>query len=141
MIIGSDTMDTPTRAFEPQLKRNTNGTVSLTFYIYLRYYDEETDEFKFNPYTNYLVNERKLKLKYGDQWDEDTQSWKTAWYDCIIKDVQEDSSAETITITTADMHINELSKTGFNIELDTQLGNNIGTIKYLAEKVVDGTDW
>ena len=35
----------------------------------------------------------------------------------------------------------ELSKTGFDIVLDTELQNNMGTAQELTEKVLEGTDW
>jgi hypothetical protein len=39
--IGSHLLDTPIRAINPQLKRNVNGSNTLTFSIYSKYYDEE----------------------------------------------------------------------------------------------------
>ena len=43
--------------------------------------------------------------------------------------------------TLIDSFINELSKNGFSIELDTELENNTGTIKELSEAILEGTDW
>ena len=39
-IIGSDTMDTPVRAFQPKLVSKVNGENILTFDMYSHYYDE-----------------------------------------------------------------------------------------------------
>ena len=77
--IGSDTMDTPIRVFNPILIEELNGSKTLTFQIYYRYWNDDSEDFKLNPFINLLVNERKVKLKYNDEW-----------YDFVIKQVQED---------------------------------------------------
>ena len=41
----------------------------------------------------------------------------------------------------ADLHVNELSKNGFGLTLDTELGNNIGTVGELGSRIFEGTDW
>jgi hypothetical protein len=40
-----------------------------------------------------------------------------------------------------DAWVQELSKNGFNVILDTELMNNTGTAKELAERVLVDTDW
>lgn len=129
-IIGSDTMTSQVRALEPKLVRNVNGTNKLTFKLYYTYIDNETGKRIQNPFTSLLVNERKVKCKWEDQW-----------YDFVIKGIQEDSNGKTITYTCEDLYINELSKTGFSLEFDQKLNNNQGTAQELAKKVLDGTDW
>ena len=129
-IIGSDTMTSQARALEPKLVKNVNGTNKLTFKLYYTYIDNETGKRIQNPFTSLLVNERKVKCKWEDQW-----------YDFVIKSVQEDSNGKTITYTCEDLYINELSKTGFSLEFDQKLNNNQGTAQELAKKVLDGTDW
>lgn len=129
-IIGSDTMTSQARALEPKLVRNVNGTNKLTFKLYYTYIDNETGKRIQNPFTSLLVNERKVKCKWEDQW-----------YDFVIKGIQEDSNGKTITYTCEDLYINELSKTGFSLEFDQKLNNNQGTAQELAKKVLDGTDW
>lgn len=136
LILGSDTMNTPIRAFNPKLQINVNGSASLTFSIYYQYYDEDEEEFFNHPYIQYLVNERKIKLRYGELGHKDTK-----WYDLIIKDIQEDSTSKTFTYTAKDMFINELSKSGFNLEFSPDLENNIGNIKTLAERTLEESDW
>ena len=130
MIIGSDQMTAPLRVHKPILKENVNGTHTLTFTLYNKYFDEEIGDFVDNPFLPYMVNERKVKLKYDGKW-----------YDFVIKDIEEDSTEHTFNYSLTDSFINELSKNGFNIELDTELENNQGTIKELATTVLDGTDW
>lgn len=129
-IIGSDTMTSQARALEPKLVRNVNGTNKLTFKLYYTYIDNETGKRTQNPFTSLLVNERKVKCKWEDQW-----------YDFVIKGIQEDSNGKTITYTCEDLYINELSKTGFSLEFDQKLNNNQGTAQELAKKVLEGTDW
>lgn len=130
MIIGSDTMTARLRATNPVFKTNLNGTHTLTFTLYSRYFDEDQNDFVDNPFLPYMVNERKVKLKYDGEW-----------YDFIIKDIEESSTEDSFAYTCNDSFINELSKNGFSIELDTELENNQGTIGELAATVLEGTDW
>ena len=37
--------------------------------------------------------------------------------------------------------MNELSKSGFNLEFDQKLENNMGNIETLAERVLEESDW
>lgn len=129
-IIGSDSMTSEAKATEPNFVSNINGTHTLTFKMYYNYVDTETGEKVDNPFIKLLVNERKVKLH-----------WKNEWYDLIIKNCQESSSGRTVTYTCKDLYLNELSKTGFNLEFDNELENNTGTVQELGEKVLDGTDW
>lgn len=129
-IIGSDSMTSQFRAIEPKLVENINGTNVFTFKMFYTCIDNENGEKINNPFLNLLVNERKIKVL-----------WKGKWYDLVIKSCQEDSSGKSITYTCKDLYINELSKNGFNLEFDTELENNQGTVQELAEKILDGSDW
>ena len=128
--IGSNTMTSPARALSPSLRENVNGTKTLTFMMYTNYYDEDSDKMVSNPFINLLVNERKVKLKDDEKW-----------YDFVITNIQENSENNSFTYTATDLHINELAKNGFNLEFDNELENNQGTVNYLAEKILEGTDW
>ena len=130
MIIGSDQMTAGLRAIKPVFKENVNGTHELTFTLYSRYFDEDSGDFIDNPFLPYMVNERKVKLLYDGKW-----------YDFIIKDIVENSDDNSFSYTLIDSFINELSKNGFSIELDTDLENNQGTIRELSESILKGTDW
>lgn len=129
-IIGSNTMTASWRAVEPLLKQNINGTNTFTFKMYYSYIDTETGLKETNPMIKLLVNERKVKVH-----------WKNKWYDLVIKSCQEDSNGKSITYTCKDQFINELSKTGFELEFSNELMNNQGTINQLAGRVLEGTDW
>jgi hypothetical protein len=67
--------------------------------MYYNYLDNQTGEKYANPFGQYLVNERKVKV-----------FWKDKWYDFVIKKCQEDSSKKSVTYTCKDLFINELSK-------------------------------
>ena len=56
-------MTTQMRAIEPKFVENINGTHTLTFRMLYQYIDEITGETIVNPFLDYLVNERKVKLK------------------------------------------------------------------------------
>ena len=132
--IGSDEMNSPIAAYNKELKQEATGMNTLTFTISGKYYDEETNELLDNPYLPYLTNERKIKLKYY-------QNEEVKWMDFLIKGIQEDSNNYSYTYTATDLFINELSKTGYNLEFSTELQNNQGTITDLGNKVLEGTDW
>jgi hypothetical protein len=122
-VIGSDSMNTPIRAFNGKLVSNTNGSSTLTFSMQYKYYDADSNKLLDNPFIKLLVNERKIKLRHGELGAEDTK-----WYDFVIKNVQENSESKVFDYTAKDLFINELSKSGFSIQLDTKLENNQGTI-------------
>ena len=134
--IGSNTMDSPIRAFNPILVEELNGSKTFTFSIYSKYWDDKDEEFKDNPFIKLLVNERKVKLHYN--FEEDLSQ---GWYDFVIKQVQENSADYIFTYTCKDLFVNELGKTGYSVELDTELQNNMGTITQLGNYIVEGTDW
>lgn len=135
-IIGSSSMTAQHRALNGKLVENVNGSRTLTFSMYYKYYDNETGERVENPFTKLLTNERKVKLRLGNPGDADVE-----WYDFVIKDIQENSESMMFNYTCTDLFINELSKTGFTITLDAELENNIGTPNELAEYVLKGSGW
>ena len=135
-IIGSDTMDSPIRATQPKLVSKINGENTLTFNLHSHYYDIEQEDFLVNPFVKLLVNERKVKLRYGA-----IASEKVEWYDLIIKNIQESSDSKTYTYTAKNLFVNELSKSGFNLEFNQELENNMGNIDYLAEEILKESDW
>ena len=129
-VIGSDTMTAQTRAIDPVLTENINGTKTLTFSIYYRYIDNFDGIEKINPFIKLLIAERKIKLH-----------WKNEWYDFIIKNKVESSDKHSFYYTCESLAANELTKTGYHIEFDTELVNNTDTIWNLASTVIEGTDW
>lgn len=135
-VIGSDTMQTPIRAVNGKLISNVNGANTLTFSLYSKYWDEEAKQFFDNPFLKLLVNERKIKLRHGILGASDCK-----WYDLVIKNIQEKSESKLFTYTAKDLFVNELSKSGFELELDPELENNTGNITTLAGNILEGSDW
>jgi len=84
-VIGSDTMTADCRAIEPKLICNVNGKVTFSFKMYYRYHDEVTGEDYDNSFITLLVNERKIKVL-----------WLNNWYDLVIKNIQESSNGKTV---------------------------------------------
>lgn len=130
LVIGSNLMTSQNRAIEPKFVTNINGTHTLTFTLYFKYQDTETGEEVENQFIPYLANETKVKLKYDGKW-----------YDFIVKNIVESSDKKAFSYTLSDLYINELSKTGFDITLATELENNVGSVIELAQTALEGTDW
>jgi hypothetical protein len=139
-IIGSDKMIDQSRALEPNLIRGVNGQKTFSFKMYKQYIDTMTGEKVDNPFSSWLISERKVKLKYGKHINDSGEEVDT-WYDFIIKDISENSSNYLYTYQLEDALVQELSKNGFGKTLDAKLNNNIGTAKELAKFVLDETDW
>ena len=129
-IIGSDKMESPNRVFNPVLIENVNGEKTLTFSLAYKYYDEYKGELVTNPFYPYLINERKIKLFYNNEWNE-----------FVIKECEESSEENIFNYTAKELFSLELAKLGYNVTLDTELNNNQGTIIELAKKVLKDTDW
>ena len=130
-VIGSDTMTGPNKIYDPVFNKKTNGEKTLTFSLKYKYFDPYSEnENVVNPFAALLVNERKVKLHYEDEW-----------YEFIIKDHTESSEEYTWTYTCTDAFVLELSKSGYNIEFSTDLDNNHGTAPELAAKTLENTDW
>ena len=55
-VIGSDTMISQSRAFNPKFVRQINGNFTLTFSIYYQYTDSTTGETINNPFINAIEN-------------------------------------------------------------------------------------
>lgn len=129
-VIGSDRMTHPNRAFDPVLTENVNGEKTLTFSIAYRYYDPLVEDIVSNPFIPYLINERKIKLFYNNEW-----------FEFLIKECDEASENYIFKYTARELFSLELSKVGYNITLDQSLNNNQGTAIELGKKVLEGTDW
>lgn len=150
-IIGSDSMDSPLKAYDVSLKELTNGDCTLTFSML---YDYEKDGKRVNnPLFELLKNEIKLKLRRGEEYgfidvdgsinfslleEEDTEN---RWRDFVIKTIDKDSNTHVANIIAKEIFVNELGKNGWSVTLNTELENNYGTVEQLAEKVLDGSDW
>lgn len=129
-VIGTDTMTAMNKVYEPVFKRNTNGEKTLTFSLRYQYFDPYVGATVINPFASFLINERKVKLHYDNEW-----------HDFIIKEHVESSDGLIWTYTARDAFVNELSKNGYNIEFSADLNNNQGTAIELGQKTLENTDW
>jgi hypothetical protein len=98
--------------------------------MYKKYIDNVSGLEVTNPFCDFLVTERKVKLYY-----------KNKWYDFIIKNVTETSTDYLYSYQLEDALVQELSKNGFGVTLDAELMNNIGDSLELGESVLSETDW
>ena len=130
LILGADTMTSQDRALDVKFTCDVNGTHQLTFKMYYQYYDNQTGELTQNLLTDQIFNESKIKLHYHDEW-----------YDLVIKNVVKNSNDYSYTYTAQDLFIQELSKTGYNLEFSDELENNMKPITELVAQVLEGTDW
>ena len=130
VIIGSDNMESVYAAINPIFKENVNGSVELTFSIYYKVFDPDILDFSMNPFISMLTNEAKIKLKFRNKW-----------YDLIVKNCVEDSINYMFTYTCKDFYVNELSKNGFKVELDSELENNQYSVTELSKSILKDTDW
>lgn len=142
--IGASGMTHLGRAITPKLVRSVKGTNTLTFQMPTKYFDSEKGDYVKNELLEDLYNERKLKLYYdGD------------WYEFYVKSIQEDKQFKSImkTITCTDSFIDELSRTGYEVEFSSDLNNSVeelGTfmeteddekIKGSSKAILDGSVW
>jgi hypothetical protein len=129
-VIGANDMLTESRVLEPNLIRNSNGTKKLTFKMYKKYIDTISGEKVDNPFSDWLVAERKVKLEYEGKW-----------YDFVVKDVVETSTDYLYQYSLEDALVQELSKNGFGVTFDAELMNNMGDVRELATAALQETDW
>ncbi len=130
-VIGSNTMTGLNKVYNPVFNKKANGEKTLTFSLKYKYFDPYMgNEGVINPFVNLLINERKVKLNYDNQW-----------YEFIVKDHNESSDGYEWTYTCTDAFILELSKIGYNLTFDSELNNNQGTAFDLAQKTLVNTDW
>ena len=131
VVIGSDTMTGLNKVYDPVFNKKINGEKTLSFSLKYKYFDPYTgNDGVVNPFAALLINERKVKLHYGDEW-----------YEFIVKDHSESSDGLEWTYTCTDAYVLELSKSGYNITFDSELNNNQGTAFELAKETLKDTDW
>ena len=127
-ILADNNMTSLIRATNITFTKQINGTKTLNFAIYTHYLDGAIK--RENPFWKLIEPERHVKLK-----------WRGEWYDFVVKTVKEDTRNHLVSYTCNDLAMEELSKNGFNLELNKDLQNCTGTIGFLARKVLDGTHW
>ena len=130
-VIGSNTMTGLNKVYNPVFNKKANGEKTLTFSLKYKYFDPyKENEDVVNPFVGLLTNERKVKLHYDDEW-----------YEFIIKEHSESSDGLEWTYTCTDAFVLKIKKRGYNITFDTELNNNQGTARELAEETLKDTEW
>lgn len=153
---------------EPLLKTNINGSHTFSFKIPRFYYDSKGNKVE-NSILDYLHNETRLLLQYyenittAENFDNDHKyqdkivdlenlytnsdtetidpNIKTLVF--VIKEITEDITGLFFEFECNDIYINELSKIGTQIVMDTELQNNIGSAQDLVNYVLEesNSDW
>lgn len=131
-IIGAHDMDYLGRATSLKLSRKINGTNTLTFQLPSKYFDSELGKYVHNEFCDYLFNERKIKLKYDDEW-----------FEFYVKSVSENKQFKSIMYqySCEDAFIDELSRNGYGITFDTELYNNVEEIGIFTEQILEDSIW
>jgi len=143
-IIGSDNMESPFRAFNVVLKDTLQGEKTLTFSMFYRWFNSETNENEDNPFIPILIPERKIKIRVGTAYDSTNNNdpdTEKKWIDFVIKEIEQSQEKNYYNVTCKEIYINELGRNGWSIILDDDLENNYGTLNELATYVLEDTDW
>lgn len=157
----------PSFLTEPLLKSNINGSHSFSFKMPRFYYDLSGNKVENNLIT-YLHNETRLLLQYYENivdkqnFDDSTYIEKTIELEdlfinnqvekideniktlvFVIKNITEDITGQFFEFECNDIYINELSKIGSQIVMDTELQNNIGSAQDLIQYALNesNSDW
>ena len=151
-VIGSSAIHSNTSAYNVAIKENINGEKTLTFSLARKYRNDE-GELVDNPFLSLLSAERIVKLRDGEAYEmtgdtpeEEVNSLleedeEERWKDFVIKTIDEDSTTYVNSYTCKEVFVNELGKNGWSTVLDTELGNNYGTVIELGETILQGSGW
>lgn len=129
-VIGANDLDADEKVFDPILTEQTDGSIELTFKLHKTFYDINRGTIVASLLAGVIVNESLIKLYY-----------KGEWLDFVVKGISENTEDNTLVYTCKDLYVHELSKIGYNVILDVELENNIGTVTELATTILEGTDW
>lgn len=131
-IIGADDMTYLGKAVNITLKREVKGTNTLTFSMPTKYFDSNIGEFVQNEFIDKIYNEKKIKLNYNEQW-----------YEFYVKKISEQKKFKSImkTYTCEDSFIDELSRTGYEVEFDEALNNSVEESGVFMIDILDNSVW
>lgn len=131
-VIGAHDMSYLGRATSVKLTRKINGTNTLSFQMPDKFFDSEKGEYVRNEFADELFAERKIKLKYKDEW-----------YEFFIKKVTDNKKYKSYmkTYDCTDAFIDELSRNGYGITFSEDLYNNVEEIGTFSEEILDGSIW
>ena len=132
VIIGGHDMTYLGRATNLKFTRHIKGTTSLTFQMPTKFFDSEKGDYVKNELIDSLFNECKIKLFYKNQW-----------YEYLIKQISEEKQFKAImkTFTCQDAFIDELSRTGYELEFAPELNNSVEEIGIFSEEILEKSIW
>ena len=152
---------------EPHLVSNINGSHAFSFKMPRFYYDLSGNKIE-NDLITHLHNETRILLQYyenivdSENFNDNTYKEKVVELEnlyingqsetidediktlvFVIKNISEDITGQFFEFECNDIYINELSKVGSQIVMDTELQNNIGSAQDLIQYVLDesNSDW
>lgn len=131
-IIGANDMSHLGRATNIHFKKLLNGTHVLTFQMPTKFFNSEIGDYVQNELIENLLNEQKIKLFF-----------KNKWYELIVKEINESKSFKSImkNFTCSDGFIDELSRTGYDIQLDPELNNSVNEINVFMDTILEDSVW
>lgn len=131
-IIGAHDMGFLGKATNVVLKTEIKGTATLTFDMPSKFFDSTIGDYIHNELTDIIKNESKIKLNY-----------KNKWYEFYVKKIVENKKFKAImyTYTCQDSFIDELSRTGYEIQFDDKLNNSVNEAGIFMEDILDMSVW
>lgn len=131
-IIGAHDMTYLGKATNVKFKREVKGTNTLTFDMPSKFFDSAKGEYVHNDLVDAIKNETKVKLHYKDKW-----------YDFFIKKITENKKFKAImySYSCSDCFIDELSRTGYEIQFDDRLNNSVNEIGIFMEDILEQSIW
>lgn len=132
VIIGAHDMTYIGKATNIKLKTVTKGTHTLTFEMPSKYFDSELGDYVHNELVDTLMAETKIKLSYKDKW-----------YEFFIKKITENKKFKAImySYSCQDSFIDELSRTGYELEFAPELNNSVAESGDFMEEILEESTW
>lgn len=129
-IIGAHDMSHLGRATKVHFRKLLNGTHVLTFEMPTKFFNSELGQYVQNELLENIFNEQKIKLHFQDKW-----------YEMVVKNVTENKNFKSImkSITCSDGYIDELSRIGYDIQLDPELNNSVNEINDFMDVILDNS--
>ncbi|MCD8210479.1 MAG: hypothetical protein LUC37_02915 [Prevotella sp.] len=97
-----------------------------------KFYDSKIGAFVHNDLSDLVTNESKIKLHFKDEW-----------FEFYVKKISEEQKLKSImyTYTCEDAFIDELSRTGYDLEFDDDLNNSVAEVGDFMEEILDMSIW
>jgi len=156
--IGSSDANYSWQVHDVEFYTKIDGTHTLSFSLDAKYFDEDAGALVDNELVKYLTNKCKIEvrrenLEYRKEnkpyaKKKDILKGQETVYDTYFmvvndKEDKDDKGIISYTYSCTDAYVEELSKTGYEIQFsdDIEVGNGLGTIHDFSKQVAAGTDW